>query len=188
MVNNGLKNNSVLTKEFLTNAHNFYQAAELRSDDRKKYAHMLTAFAERIKNAIKDKDIVALFALEKDAQEYDFASALGEDKRRDSLSALRDLHDYWQRCQDKNSVVTKLEDAFSGIGMPTKPINDPTMSNGIKSQCRKLAAIAGSKKTVAEELFYKTRQDALRFIEKEHCVMINQHLGFDISQQKRRGR
>lgn len=65
----------------------------------------------------------------------------------------------------------------AGIGKATSPIKDGTMTNGIISQCRKFSTIAGAKRVPAEDLFYTKRQEALRFIDKEHNKMINQHLG-----------
>lgn len=178
----GSKNNPTFSASLLAGALQFYNAAELRSTDRKQYSSLLEKFANLISSAIKEKDINQLFELEKDAQEYDFLKTNQEDKRRDSLSALYDLKEHWERCQDKDYVVKKFREAHKNIGWATKPISDPTMKNGIQSQCRKISGIAGANKTPAEDLFYRKRQEALRFIEKEHTQMINQHLGLSKSQ------
>lgn len=181
MVKIGSKNNATYSVSLLTGALQFYNAAELRSQDRKQYGELLTQFTNLISKALNSKDIDQLFELEKDAQEYDFYKTNQEDKRRDSLSALYELKEYWVRCQDKNYVVNKFREAHKNIGWATKPINDPTMKNGIQSQCRKISSIAGANKTPAEDLFYKKRQEALRFIEREHTKMINDHLGLSKS-------
>ena len=181
MVKIGSKNNPTFSGSLLAGARQFYNAAELRSKDRKQYAELLTKFANIISSAISNKDINQLFELEKDAQEYDFFMTAQEYKRRDSLSALYELKEYWVRCQDKNYVVNKFREAHKNIGWATKPINDPTMKNGIQSQCRKISSIAGANKTPAEDLFYKKRQEALRFIEREHTKMINEYLGLSKS-------
>ncbi len=174
MEKNGLKTNtSERSALILSSALKAAEAAELRSKDRQKYSDSLLKYANLISVALKNKDINQLFELEKDAQ---------EDKRRDSLSALFELKEYWIRCQDKNYVVNKFREAHKNIGWATKPINDPTMKNGIQSQCRKISSIAGANKTPAEDLFYKKRQEALRFIEREHTKMINEHLGLSKSQ------
>lgn len=55
------------------------------------------------------------------------------------------------------------------------------MKNNIQSQCKKISNIAGANKTPAEDLFYKKRQEALRFVEKEHTKMINEYLGLSKS-------
>ena len=78
-------------------------------------------------------------------------------------------------------MVSKFREAHKNIGWATKPINDPTMKNGIQSQCRKISSIAGANKTPAEDLLYKKRHAALRLIEKEHIKMINEHLGLSKS-------
>ncbi len=180
MAKNGLKNN-LKPISILSIAKQAVEAAELRSKDRQRYSDSLLKYANLISIALKNKDINQLFELEKDAQEYDFFKTAQEDKRRDSLSALYELKEYWVRCQDKNYVVSKFREAHKNIGWATKPINDPTMKNGIQSQCRKISSIAGANKTPAEDLFYKKRQEALRLIEKEHIKMINEHLGLSKS-------
>ncbi len=181
MEKNGLILNTTKTGSLLSLAITYYNAAEKRSQDRIKYSKFLTQFSNEIDNAIKNKNIKQIFALEKDAQEYDYIMAKPEDKRRDSLSALQMLYDYWERCQDKNFVIQQFKKAHSGIGWATKPINDPIMKNNIQSQCKKISNIAGANKTPAEALFYKKRQEALRSIEREHTKMINEHLGLSKS-------
>lgn len=181
MVKIGSKNNPTYSVSLLTTAQQFYNAAELRSKDRRQYGELLTQVADLISEALKNKDINQLFELEKDAQEYDYFKTNQENKRRDSLSALYELKEYWIRCQNKDYVVNKFREAHKNIGWATKPINDPTMKNGIQSQIRKISSIAGANKTPAEDLFYKTRQKALRFIEKEHIKMVNEYLGLSKS-------
>ncbi|MDE7011792.1 MAG: hypothetical protein K2O76_00980 [Mailhella sp.] len=180
MEKNGLNLNTE-AGSLLSLANLAYNVAEKRSQDRIKYSKFLIEYSNEIDKAIKNKDIKQIFALEKDAQEYDYIMAKPQDKRRDSLSALQVLYDYWERCQDKNVVIRQFKKAHSGIGWATKPINDPIMKNGIQSQCRKISSIAGANKTPAEDLFYKKRQEALRLIEKEHIKMINEHLGLSKS-------
>lgn len=187
MVKSGLKTNtSERSALILTSALKAAEAAELRSKDRQRYADSLLKYANLISEALSNQDINQLFELEKDAQEYDYLKTNQEDKRRDSLSALYELKEYWVRCQDKDYVVNKFREAHKNIGWATKPINDPTMKNGIQSQIRKISSIAGANKTPAEDLFYKARQKALRFIEKEHIKMINEHLGLSKSKDTSR--
>ena len=102
------------------------------------------------------------------------------------MNVLDDLQDYWAKCHDENFVIAKFAKSHGGIGKSTKAIKDGTMTNGIISQCRKISIIAGAKPNPAEDLFYSKRQAALRFIDKEHNQMINQHLG--LSKEKEMGR
>ena len=176
MATNG-SNNNLDAKLLLTTALKAYESAEIRSQDRKAYSKMLNQFSKLITQAIADKDIPTLFALEKGAQEFDYAIAQGKDKRRDSINVLGDLQDHWTRCQDADFVKNKFDRDHSGIGKATSPIKDGTMTNGIISQCRKISSIAGAKRVPAEDLFYSKRQEGLRLIDKEHNKIINQHLG-----------
>jgi len=67
MVKIGSKNNPTYSVSLLTTAQQFYNAAELRSKDRRQYGELLTQVADLISEALKNKDINQLFELEKDA-------------------------------------------------------------------------------------------------------------------------
>lgn len=62
MVKIGSKNNPTFSGSLLAGARQFYNAAELRSKDRKQYAELLTKFANIISSAISNKDINQLYA------------------------------------------------------------------------------------------------------------------------------
>lgn len=108
MEKNGLNLNTE-AGSLLSLANLAYNVAEKRSQDRIKYSKFLIEYSNEIDKAIKNKDIKQIFALEKDAQEYDYIMAKPQDKRRDSLSALQVLYDYWERCQDKNVVIRQFK-------------------------------------------------------------------------------
>lgn len=109
MAINGSKNQIVNAKALLSNAFDSYDSAEIRSQDRKQYSKMLNQFSTMITKAIADKNITSLFALEKDAQEYDYNIAQGKDKRHDSINVLDDLQEHWTRCQDTGFVKNKFD-------------------------------------------------------------------------------
>lgn len=132
--------------------------------------------------ALQEQDIEQLFELEKTAQEFDYQRTLDAEKRRNSLTALETIKNNWINCQNPNFVRRHFSKAHSGIGMATKPVKDTAMDTNIQSQCKKLAVLGSGLAAPAEKNFYKIRQECLKFIAKQHNLMINQHLGLSKSQ------
>ncbi len=174
---------------FLSAAIESSVSAERRSIDRKNYGKMLKQFSTQLNAAIKDKNIEALLALEKDALEYNFhkfTHARDKELCRDALSSLKLIKKEWTQGQDKKAVIADIEDAHSGIDKPTKPIKNTAMRTAVNSLLRKIRTIAGRDLTPAEELFYTKRREGLKLVNAEHHALVNQYLGFGASKEESR--
>ncbi len=175
MVQIGSQNKVKLTRTLAT-ALNTYTSAE-SSKLRKAYANALKVATKMLSESLLNKDIPALFELEKSAQEFDFDRSLDAEKSRGTLTSLDTLKTFWENGQNPSYVQNRFANAHDGIKKAITPVKDTAMDSLIQSQCRKLGALAGNLTTPAEKAFYLKRQECLKFIGKQHNLTINQHLG-----------
>ncbi len=166
----------------VSNAQVSYEKLQASSKILHTYYRRLSKATAIFSQALKEQDIDQLFELEKVAQEFDYQRTLDAEKRRNSLTALETMKMNWINCQNPDFVLRHYSNAHSGIGMATKPVKDTAMDTNIQSQCKKLAVLGSGLAAPAEKSFYKIRQDCLKFIGKQHNLMINQHLGLTKSQ------
>lgn len=59
---------------------------------------------KQFRDALSNKDISALFELEKSAQEYNYGITANKDGRRDSLSALETMTNLWKNGQNPELI------------------------------------------------------------------------------------
>lgn len=168
----------------VSNAQASYEKLQASSKIFQSYCRRLNGATEVFKKALKEQNIDQLFELEKVAQEFDYQRTLDAEKRRNSLTALETIKMNWLNCQNPDFVRRHYANAHSGIGMATKPVKDTAMDTNIQSQCKKLAVLGSGLAAPAEKAFYKIRQDCLKFIGKQHTLMINQHLGLSKSKEQ----
>lgn len=168
----------------VSNAQASYEKLQVSSKLLHSYYESLIEATNIFKTALEEQNIEQLFELEKVAQEFDYQRTLDAEKRRNSLTALETIRNNWINCQNPNFVRRHFSNAHSGIGMATKPVKDTAMDTNIQSQCKKLSVLGSGLAAPAEKLFYKVRQDCLKFIGKQHNLMINQHLGLIKSQSQ----
>lgn len=161
----------------VSKAQTAFEKLQNSSNLLKGYYKNLLAATNIFTKALKEQNIEQLFELEKVAQEFDYQRTLDAEKRRNSLTALETMKTNWINCQNPEFVRRHFSNAHSGIGMATKPVKDTAMDTNIQSQCKKLAVLGSGLAAPAEKQFYKVRQDCLKFIGKQHNLMINQHLG-----------
>lgn len=154
--------------------------AEKVSPERQGYSEILRSITKDFKEALKNKDYVKLFDLEKVAQEHDAAyHAVDKEKTLQIFAAMDTFKQQFLDGMKPDKVREKFLPSIERLKMQDVRMKDKAFDLTANSIKGFINSFKSPRCVPAENGFYSIRSDAIKALQQEHQRNIDVALGYD---------
>lgn len=151
-----------------------------KQSGRRLYTSVLEEITSEFNTALKDKNFIMLFDLEKVCQKHDKEYLnVSKDKTIKSYVGIDQLKQIYIDALDPEKVRSNYSRILGELKEQGSRVQDSVFETSIRSQTRVLGNYMSPRLSFAEKNFYETRQKCLLALKQEHQRNLDRAMGYE---------
>lgn len=151
-----------------------------KQSGRRLYTSVLEEITSEFNTALKDKNFIMLFDLEKVCQKHDKEYLnVSKDKTIKSYVGIDQLKQIFIDALDPEKVRSNYSRILGELKEQGSRVQDSVFETSIRSQTRVLGNYMSPRLSFAEKNFYETRQKCLLALKQEHQRNLDRAMGYE---------